>query len=697
MKKVACIAICLIPLILSAQEISVYGNRGMFLLQYAQPHKMGMFSFNLSPSERFEQIETIQNGQTVTDRKHFFDISTGISYSIIDNMEIRVSTTVLTKWFEMNNYPVSREDPYPVIGFKSVKIGTKIGYPFIMDEVTPLLYAIGIDGYVDLGPGLSKTMFKNAFEQDRQFYEDSFPDAGGTPYAPRFSPHIPHDPDFGFTGLFDFRIGPFATHANAGYLLTGEDEQPEYVSDADFARLERPNYIPHGIGIELIPAEATRILFETYGMYDTDASEESLWVTPGLRFGAKSVSFDLGVDLGLINPSDDDDFWWRAFINFSAGVDLVKEVEVHIPIAKVSGRIYDATTGEPVPATLTFPGTDKETIQASAIGEYDVSFSPGSYSVRADAPEYRWKEQGIVLKDGDHVVLNFALNKKPISKVIGKIMDAETKNPIVAEITFPRTEFKGVTSDTAGMYSATLTPGTYRIRVEATGYQFDEKVVTLGDNESKVVDIALTKIGVAQATLTGKVSDSETGDPLLAQITFLDTNIPKVATDASGIYKVTIPPGVYSAKVEAQDYVMETAPVVLAKDETKIQNFKLRPVPKVGERIVLKGIYFDFNSAVIKPTSYPVLDDAARVLKAKPKMRVEISGHTDSIGSDTYNQKLSYQRANAVKDYLMRYHNIESSKLVVVGYGESQPIADNRTKAGRDLNRRIEFKILSWE
>ncbi len=616
MKKILCVFVCLLPVFLFAQEISVYGNRGMFRLQYAQPHEMGMFSFHISPSERFAEIETVQGGQDVTDRKHFFDISTGISYSIIDNLEIRFGTTVLTKWFEMNNYPIGRGDPDPVIGFKSILIGTKFGYPFIMDETTPLLYAIGIDGYVDFGPGLSRTWFNNAYDLDRRFYEDSFPEAGGTPYAPNFSPYIPHAADFGFAGLFDFRIGPFATHANVGYLLTGEDEQPEYVSDADFALLERPNYILHGIGIELIPSEAARILFETYGAYDSDASEESLWVTPGLRFGSKSVSFDLGVDLGLANPTEDDNFWWRAFINFSAGVDLVKKVEVHIPIATVTGRVYDAATGDPIPATITFPGIEKEALQVSDLGEYKTSFSPGSYRVRADAPEYRWKDQGIVLKDGDEIVLDFALNKKVVE----------------------------------------------------------------------------------QAILTGKISEAETGKPLLAQLTFVDTDMPKVTTDPNtGIYKVTVTPGTYSLKVEAEDYIMESAPIVLAKDETKIQNFVLKPIPKVGERIVLKGIYFDFNSAVITPTSYPVLDDAAKVLKAKPRMRVEIGGHTDSVGSDAYNQKLSYQRANAVKDYLMRYHTIDAYRLLVVGYGEAMPIADNRTKAGRDLNRRIEFKILSWE
>lgn len=693
MKKMF-LVVCLLSILTSAQEISFYGNRGMFKLKYAQPHNMGMLSFHFAPEERYEPFDIVYQGQTVTDRRHFFQINTGLSYAIADFLEARFNAEPFMKWYEANDYPEERGDPYPPIGVKTIEVGFKTGYPFVVDEQTPLLYAVGADFHVDWGPGLSTEWFSNAYENDKTFYSDSF-----YGIAPNFPPHIPHRPDYGFTGLFDFRIGPFATHLNVGYLATGPDQRPDYVDSTEFENYYvRPNYVPHGIGIELIPAEEARILFETYGFFDVDESAESLWVTPGLRFGAKMVSFDIGCELGILNPNENTGFWWKMFFNFSAGGDLIKEVKIHIPLAKVSGKVYDDKSNEPIAATISFPGSDKEPIQTLADGTYEVSFSPGSFRIHAEALGYRWKEQGIVLKDGDQIVLDFNLNKKPISKIIGKIFDAETKEPIVAQITFPQTEINPLSSDVSGMYNVTLNPGTYRIHVEATNYQFNEKVVTLAENETKVADVALTKIGVDQATLTGKVSEVETGKPLLAQIKFVDTKIPAVTTDAAtGIYKVTVKPGTYSVIVEAQDYISESAPLVLAKDETKIQNFTLRPVPKVGEKIVLKGIYFDFNSAVIKPTSYPVLDDAAKVLKAKPKMRVEISGHTDSIGSDSYNQKLSYQRANSVKDYLLRYHNVDPSRLIAVGYGETQPIADNRTKSGRDLNRRIEFKILSWE
>ena len=583
------LVLCMLPLLIYAQEISIYGNRGMFKIQYAEPHNIGMFSFHIAPQERFQSFDVTINGTTTTDRKHFFDVNTGISYAIADFLEARFHAVPFMKWYEASDYPVERGYPYPPIGFKTLELGFKVGYPIVVDDQAPLKYAFGVDAAVDFGPGLSQEYFSNALENDQKFYADSiFPQYDIPP--PHFPPHIPHSPDWRVTGLFDFRVGPFSPHINVGYWITGEDENPGYVADADM--INRPNYIIHGLGLELIPAENARILFETYGMFDTEASAESLWITPGLRFGSASTSFDLGVEFGIVNESDSS--WWKAFFNFSAGVDLVKEVE--IPIAKITGRTFDGKTGGPIDATITFPGSDQEPMQTGENGTYQVSLTPGSYRLHVDAPGYRWQEKGIVLKDGDQIVMDFNLNKKPISKITGKIYDSKTKAPLVAQITFPQTDINTITSDTSGMYNITVDPGTYRIHVEATNYQFNEKVVTIGENEEKVADIGLMEIGVDQATLTGKISEFETGKPLLAQITFLETSIPKVTTDAStGIYKITVPPGTYSVTIDAADYVPESAPIVLAKDETKIQNFTLKPIPKVGEKVVLKGIYFAFN------------------------------------------------------------------------------------------------------
>jgi OOP family OmpA-OmpF porin len=116
-----------------------------------------------------------------------------------------------------------------------------------------------------------------------------------------------------------------------------------------------------------------------------------------------------------------------------------------------------------------------------------------------------------------------------------------------------------------------------------------------------------------------------------------------------------------------------------------------KPVAAV-EKWVLVGVNFDFNSAKITPDSYPILYDAAKTLLLYPNMKVEIQGYTDNIGSESYNNKLSQLRADAVKKYLVS-KGISASRLTATGFGESNPLADNKTAEGRAMNRRIEFKV----
>jgi OOP family OmpA-OmpF porin len=107
----------------------------------------------------------------------------------------------------------------------------------------------------------------------------------------------------------------------------------------------------------------------------------------------------------------------------------------------------------------------------------------------------------------------------------------------------------------------------------------------------------------------------------------------------------------------------------------------------------IKGIYFDVNKSKVKPKSETVLDGAAETLKKFPEIRLEISGHSDSTGKRDYNMSLSGDRANAVRDYLVK-QGVEASRLETRGAGPDEPIDSNKTKAGRSQNRRIEFRVL---
>ena len=111
------------------------------------------------------------------------------------------------------------------------------------------------------------------------------------------------------------------------------------------------------------------------------------------------------------------------------------------------------------------------------------------------------------------------------------------------------------------------------------------------------------------------------------------------------------------------------------------------------ENWVLIGINFDFNKATIKPESIPILYNTAEILLKNPDVKVEIQGHTDNIGSDRYNQKLSLQRAETVKNFLIA-KGVASDRLTTVGFGKTKMLMDNKSEQGRGLNRRIELKII---
>jgi OOP family OmpA-OmpF porin len=119
------------------------------------------------------------------------------------------------------------------------------------------------------------------------------------------------------------------------------------------------------------------------------------------------------------------------------------------------------------------------------------------------------------------------------------------------------------------------------------------------------------------------------------------------------------------------------------------------PAPKpVTEKVTFAAdVFFDFDKAILKPEGKAKLDDLVSKLKGIALEVIIAIGHTDSIGSDAYNQKLSVRRAEAVKAYLVS-KGIEPNRIYTEGKGKSQPIADNRTAEGRAKNRRVEIEVV---
>jgi outer membrane protein OmpA-like peptidoglycan-associated protein len=116
------------------------------------------------------------------------------------------------------------------------------------------------------------------------------------------------------------------------------------------------------------------------------------------------------------------------------------------------------------------------------------------------------------------------------------------------------------------------------------------------------------------------------------------------------------------------------------------------PPPPMKKHLVLRSVNFDFNKATLRKDAMPVLNEAVQILKEEGNVDVTVQGHTDSVGSDAYNMKLSRQRADAVRDYFIQ-HGIAAKRITAEGLGESHPVASNKTADGRAQNRRVELHV----
>ena len=200
--------------------------------------------------------------------------------------------------------------------------------------------------------------------------------------------------------------------------------------------------------------------------------------------------------------------------------------------------------------------------------------------------------------------------------------------------------------------------------------------------------------------LTGRVLDKETNEPVLAKLEFIDVENSQVIATAisadSGHYRVKfLEPKNYGVEIMAKDYLFFLDAVDMSNastDEAMTRDFLLEKL-EIGTKVVLENIYFETNKATLKPDSYGQLNQVVKFMENNESVRLEISGHTDNVGSLKYNTKLSEERAKAVVDYLVA-QGIDASRLEWKGYAFTQPIAPNDTPEGREKNRRVEFKVI---
>ncbi|MDQ3100447.1 MAG: OmpA family protein [Bacteroidota bacterium] len=201
--------------------------------------------------------------------------------------------------------------------------------------------------------------------------------------------------------------------------------------------------------------------------------------------------------------------------------------------------------------------------------------------------------------------------------------------------------------------------------------------------------------------IRGVVTDKSTGKPVEADVELFDITSGELATAAysdpqTGEFLVALPVGQeYALSASSEGYLFFSENYNVPESAVKepyTLNVPLSPLT-AGSTIALRNIFFNTASYDLLPASNTELEKLVRLLKGNPTLRIELGGHTDDVGSDDANLKLSDQRANTVRTYLVAT-GIEAERITAKGYGETKPIESNDSEEGRAQNRRTEVTVL---
>ena len=166
--------------------------------------------------------------------------------------------------------------------------------------------------------------------------------------------------------------------------------------------------------------------------------------------------------------------------------------------------------------------------------------------------------------------------------------------------------------------------------------------------------------------------------------------------EGDGFYETELPSeGNFKLEVKAEGYLSVTDEIDVAYDGLERyydKSFYLDPI-EVGTKVRLENVFFDTNKTILRPESFEELDKVVDFLNENPSVTIEIGGHTDDVGSDDYNQQLSQGRAEALRQYIVDA-GLDANRITALGYGESQPEVPNTSADNRQVNRRVEFKVL---
>ncbi len=521
------------------------------------------------------------------------------------------------------------------------------------------------------------------------FNKDGYPDVCGASYSTN-------------------KLSVFLTKANMQY------ERPQIIESGDYNfDLVCADFDLDG-DIDIVTASTRDEVINVHINDGTGKFGEKNKITSGNWNSAiVSADFDGDKDLDIATASIKDD---KINIHRNASVDP----EGPLVSTCVYGIAKDKDTGEPLQAIVAIVGEDgfsMKSIKTKPDGKFkfcDLPFGTG-YSLQAKARGYPKFSEPFDLPESvgkEGLRKDAILEKIKETKLYGRVIDIETRDPLPGSNLQIKdkngTVVKNLVADAQGRYETVLPFGTnYEMLVTMEEYNEKIALVSLYPNDypqGVERNFELQKIKPkTTACIKGYVIEEKSREKIpgaTVKVLDKDGNIIKQAqSDDKGYYEACdVPFGIYNMSGNKKGYMynfIEGIEVTEADVDSGVEQDIELVKFYVGMKIVLKNIYYDVAKATLRDESVAELDRLIQIMEENPTLVVEIGGHTDSDGSDSYNQRLSQARSQSVVDYLLDA-GIAEDRLVAKGYGEKEPIAPNDTKENKQLNRRTEFKVLAF-
>ncbi len=449
-----------------------------------------------------------------------------------------------------------------------------------------------------------------------------------------------------------------------------------------------------------------------FDVFKSEKLENGTWTNPvNLGYPINSPADEL-----FYHPTQNPDIALYAAVRADGygGLDIYKIVKDNRIPFTLFGFATDNTTGEKLNAAISVFNSGDSLIATTNVDSLSYNYlipfdDKGDFYAVVNVDGYQSLKQVIECPTvrNDSLEMDFALQKLKFPfTVSGNVRDLETFHPLAAVVSCYDADMdsllaRQVTNPENGKFSMTLADR-YNVRLEiaADDYysvtdKFNATDIT-GDSYKKMYNLESSKV---YYNLNGKVScedgDVSTGVSIFFYHPGETSPFFAAKTDSTASYSAQLEEkGPFDIEIRAEGYFFYNDTVQFAEADSlhKTVNFELKKM-KQGAKIVVENILFNSGKSTLKSSSYVELDKLADLLMENKDVRLEVSGHTDNVGSSAINKKISKARALAVRNYLVT-KGVEEERLEYEGYGFDQPIADNGTPEGRAQNRRVEVKVI---